>query len=516
MHGNVKRSVLTMRDPAPWQRRYDRLLAMAVVFGVIGQYFFVDKSFGISIPLFVLAFYGLYFYSMKGRFGGFDKWQGQSKTGWLLFVPIIMLSLSYVFFANYLFWWLNIPAIFLLIVIQTMLLTRGGSQPWNRPVFYSELMYQWMIKPLEHIPVPFGMVLEKLRIGKSSPARKGPWGKIALGLLIAAPLLLILVSLLGAADSIFMSWINAIPSLFNHRLAGEIFPRIIAAAILAIYTFCYLWGLMFPRKPKPQPELGPEFGRVAELPSERAAIGADPVIASTVLVCINLVYVLFAVVQFSYLFGAAEGLLPAGTAYAEYARKGFAELVMVAILNIGLLLLGLHYISPGGKGMDALRRMLLTLLMLSSLVMLVSAYSRLSMYEDAYGYTQLRLLVHGFMIMLGVWMAVALARIWYGRFSLAKIYIAIGVASYVLMNYVNLDDRIATNNIARYEESGVMDFSYLDMLSPDAAPALLAFSEKHPELEALENVIKDLKLAARNEERSAWPSWNLSYQRLME
>lgn len=505
-----------MRDPAPWQRRYDRLLAMAVVFGIASQYLFVDKSFGLSIPLFVLAFYGLYFYSMKGRFGGFDKWQGQSKTGWLLFVPITMLSFSYVFFANYLFWWLNIPALFLLMVIQTMLLTRGSSQPWNRPAFYSELLYQWMIKPLEHLPVPFGMAMEKLRIGKSSPARKGPWGKIALGLLIAAPLLLIVVSLLGSADSIFMSWINAIPSLFDHRLAGEGLLRVATALFFAVYTFCYLWGLMFPRKPKPQPDLGSEFGRVAELPSERTAIGADPVIASTVLVCINLVYVLFAAVQFSYLFGAAEGLLPAGTAYAEYARQGFAELVMVAILNIGLLLLGLHYISPGGKGMDALRRILLTLLMLSSLVMLVSAYSRLSLYEDAYGYTQLRLLVHGFMIMLGVWMAVALARIWYGRFSLAKIYIAIGVASYVVMNYVNLDARIADNNIARYEESGKIDFSYLEMLSPDAAPSLLAFSEKHPDLLTLTNVIKELKLEARNEKRSTWPSWNLSYHRLME
>ncbi|MHA7966432.1 DUF4153 domain-containing protein [Paenibacillus sp. CAU 1782] len=505
-----------MRDPAPWQRRYDRLLAMAVVFGIASQYLFVGKSFGLSIPLFVLGFYGLYFYSMKGRFGGFDKWQGQSKTGWLLFVPIAMLSLSYVFFANYLFWWLNIPALFLLIVIQTMLLTRGGSQPWNRPVFYSELLYQWMIKPLEHVPVPFGMVAEKLRIGKSSPARKGPWGKIALGLLIAAPLLLIIVSLLGSADSIFMSWINSIPSLFDSRFAGEGFLRVFTAVFIAIYVFCYLWGLMFPRKPKPQPDFGPEFGRVAELPSEKAAIGADPVIASTVLVCINLVYVLFAAVQFTYLFGAAEGLLPAGTAYAEYARQGFAELVMVAILNIGLLLLGLHYISPGGKGMDALRRILLTLLMLSSLVMLVSAYSRLSLYEDAYGYTQLRLLVHGFMIMLGVWMAVALARIWYGRFSLAKIYIAIAVASYVVMNYANLDARIADNNIARYEESGKIDFSYLEMLSPDAAPSLLAFSEKYPDLLTLSNVVKELKLEARNERRTTWPSWNLSYHRLME
>lgn len=501
-----------MRDPAPWQKRYDMLLISALVMGIVGQYFFVDKPFGISVPIFVLGFYGLYFYAMKGRIGGFDKWRGQSKTGWLLFIPVALLALTYMFFSNAVFRVLNIPALMLLIVAQTMLLTRGGSQPWNRPAFYSELLYQWLIKPLTHLVVPFSLIGDRLRAGKSKSPEKGPWRRIALGLLIAAPIVMIILVLLGSADSIFMSWINAFPNMLAGHLGTGV-QRTIAALLVALYIFCYVWGLMFPDKPKPKPEIGPDFGGIAQPPSERnAPVAVDGVTASTVLVCINAIYVLFAALQFSYLFGAAEGLLPDGIAYAEYARRGFAELVLVALLNIGLLLAGLHYIAPSGKGMDRFRRLLLTLLMLSSLVMLASAYGRLSLYEEAYGYTHLRLLVHGFMLMLGVWMTVALGRIWYGRFSLAKIYIAIGVAAYVTMNYINLDHRIAVNNIERYELSGKLDEWYLRSLSADAAPVLMSFLKEHPQFMEVNEAVKLMKWEAS--ERTSWTSWNLSYQRL--
>lgn len=220
---------------------------------------------------------------------------------------------------------------------------------------------------------------------------------------------------------------------------------------------------------------------------------------------------LFAVIQFSYLFGAADGLLPAGTAYAEYARRGFMELVVVALINIGILLFGLHFIRAGSKGLELARKGMLSLLMGCTLVMLVSAYSRLSLYEQNYGYTELRLLVHGFMIFLGVLMAVAFIRIWYQWFSLAKVYVAIAITSYVIMNFANIEARIAVNNIARYEETGKIDLVYLQSLSADAGPALTLFQEKHPELDELEGIVERYRKEAQ--ERRHWQSWNLSFHR---
>ncbi|MBH5319940.1 DUF4173 domain-containing protein [Paenibacillus sp. GSMTC-2017] len=502
-----------MRDPAPWQKRYGTMWVIALFLGFIGQYLFVDRPAGVSMPLFALGFYALFFYSIKGRIGGFDKWKGQSRMGWLLLIPIALLTLTYAIYANEVFRALNWIALPILIVAQTMLLTRSGSQSWHRVMFYSELLKQWLITPLNHLGVPIGMTAEWMRSGEDVVKPKSNVKKIGFGLILATPLLIVVIALLASADGIFQSWINSIPNGLDGDAIGTAIMRIIVGACIALYTFCYIWGLLF-RKTKPV-----DMGNVqVQLPGQSNDVKntepskLDPITAITVLICVNLVYVVFAVIQFSYLFGAAEGLIPAGTAYAEYARRGFAELVLIALINIGILLGGLHFISTSSVWLGRIRKLLLSLLMGCTIVMLISAYSRLSLYEEAYGYTSLRLLVHGFMIFLGVLMVVSLIRIWYGRFSLAKVYIVLAIVSYVIMNYANLDSRIATNNIDRYERTAVIDIDYLWSLSADAGPELIKFYKDHPELEKLAPIINNLRVEASS--RNHWQSWNLAFQRL--
>lgn len=501
-----------MRNPAPWQRRYNNMWILSILLGVLGQYLFVGRPAGVSVPIFVTLFYVLFFYAMKGRMGGFDRWRGQSRMGWFLFAPIALLSMTFVLFANDLFRFLNPIALFILIVAQTMLLARGGSQPWHRPRFVLEHVKQWLVTPFAHLTAPFHTMADWVNSRRDTSKARSVAGKIGFGLLLAAPLLFVVILLLASADGIFMSWVNKLGSLFSVGSIGDGINRFIFACCLSIYLFCYLWGLLFQKRKVSDTsvaELTPDGDPKLRPGAEREKF--DPISATTVLVCVNIVYVIFAVIQFSYLFGAAEGLLPEGTAYAEYARRGFAELVIVALINIGILLVGLHFIGKGSLLFERIRKTLLSVLMGCTLVMLISAYSRLSLYEEVYGYTELRLLVHGFMIFLGVLMAVAFIRIWYTRFSLAKVYIALAITSYVIMNFANLDARIAVNNIARYEETGKIDMYYLGTLSADAGPALAKLWQKHPELTHLEDIIRGYELEAL--QRKHWQSWNLSFYR---
>jgi len=501
-----------MRDPAPWQRRYNNMWILSVLLGILGQYLFVSRPAGVSVPIFVALFYVLFFYAMKGRMGGFDRWRGQSRMGWFLFAPVALLSMTFVLFANDLFRFLNPLALFILIVAQTMLLARGGSQPWHRPRFILEHVKQWLVTPFAHLTAPFNTMADWVNSRRDTNKARSVAGKVGFGLMLAAPLLFVVILLLASADGIFMSWMNGLGTLFAGDSIDSVVSRIIFTCCLSIYVFCYLWGLLFQKRKTADwsaAELTPD-GEPKQRPGvEREKF--DPISAATVLVCVNIVYVLFAAIQFTYLFGAAEGLLPEGTAYAEYARRGFTELVIVALINIGILLVGLHFIGKGSALFERLRQVMLSVLMGCTIVMLISAYSRLSLYEEIYGYTELRLLVHGFMIFLGVLMAVAFVRIWYTRFSLAKIYIAIAITSYVIMNFVNIDARIAVNNIARFEETGKIDMYYLGSLSADAAPAIAKLYEKYPEYTQLGDILQGYEGEAQR--RKHWQSWNLSYHR---
>lgn len=498
-----------MRDPAPWQKRYERMLVLAVLFGLVSQYLFVGAAAGISVVLFVAGFYGLFFYAIKGRMGGFEKWQGQLSSGWFLFIPVLLLTLSYALFANHLFRVLNVFALFALIIAQTVLLTRSSVQPWYRSKFYSESMFLGIVKPFSYIAVPFSLFNNRLKGRGTGDSTRSKLAKMLLGLVIAAPLLLVVISLLASADEIFLSWLNEIPHVLDLFSFGDGIVRIGAAAAIALYAFCYIWALLFHKATDNANSMpAPAEGSSSK---ENGRIEFDPITAGTLLVSVNLVYVLFVFIQFSYLFGAANGLLPEGAAYAAYARRGFAELIMVALINIGLLMGGLHLIRRTSKLAEWIRKLSLSLLIGCTIVMLISAYSRLALYEEAYGYTQTRLLVHGFMLFLGVLLIIAMLRIWKESFSMAKAYICISIIAYVMMNYANLDARIAAQNMERFERTGAIDVAYLGVLSADAAPALLKLHAKHPKLDGLSEVIEELRSEARA--RNKWQSWNWSEQR---
>ncbi|WP_141504561.1 DUF4153 domain-containing protein [Paenibacillus luteus] len=499
-----------MGDLAPWQKRYEKMVVLALLFGLLSQYLFVGAPAGISVMVFVASFYGLFFYSVQGRLGGFEKWQGQASSSWLLFIPIFLLALTYTLYANILFRFLNFFALFALIVAQTTVMTSSSTKPWYRGVFYIELLFLALVKPFAFIGVPFILLTDRLRNKeKGSGTGRSKVGKILLGLLISAPILIVVISLLASADEIFLSWLSSIPNLLGDFSFGDGFWRFFVGAFIGCYAFCYIWGLIF-KNPKEQVSVSAPDPQASALYA-RGRIEFDPLTAGTFLIAINLVYVLFVAIQFSYLFGAANGLLPEGAAYAEYARRGFAELVMVALINVGLLMCGLHLIRRTSAVAEWVRKLSLTVLISCTIVMLVSAYSRLSLYEEAYGFTQTRLLVHGFMLYLGVLLLIAMLRIWKERFSMGKAYICVSVIAFILMNYVNVDARIAEKNIGRFERTGNIDVGYLGMLSTDAAPQLLKLREKHPEIKGLHEVVELLQQHARNHDK--WQSWNLSMQR---
>ncbi|MBM7563186.1 DUF4153 domain-containing protein [Paenibacillus sacheonensis] len=506
-----------MRNPAPWQRRYENIALLSLLFGIVSQYLFVGNGFNLSVPLFVLAFYGLFFYAVKGRIGGFEQWRGQSRSGWLLGFPVVLLSLTFAIYANALFRGLNVAILPALVAAQTVLLTRSSAKPWFRTGFYADVLYLSLIKPFAYLGVPFGLLADRFMPNGEGDNRSAPskLRRILFGLLLAAPLLGLVIGLLASADRIFNELVWRIPRLLFHWNLFDGFIRIFLCALFACYAFCYLWAILFNRSGDHREEAaaGEWNGlSVSAYSAKRTPFAFDSLTACTLLISFNLVYLLFAAIQFSYLFGASRGLLPSGVVYAEYARQGFAQLIVVALINLILLLCGLHLVKRGERTGERVRKLSLSLLVGCTVIMLISAFTRLSLYEEMYGYTQTRLLVHGFMIFLCFILAASLFRIWNAHFSLAKTYIGLAIAAYLVMNYANLDAMIAERNCARYESSGRIDEAYLMTLSADALPALLKLEAKHKNgVDGLDIVIASIREQSASEH--GWPGWNWSKSR---
>ena len=117
---------------------------------------------------------------------------------------------------------------------------------------------------------------------------------------------------------------------------------------------------------------------------------------------LNALFAAFLAVQVQVLFGGNEHVLDtAGLTYAQYAREGFYQLLVVAFLVLVVVA-----VAGRRRGERTGRRptpveFLLGLLCALTLVVLVSALRRLGLLEDTYGFTLTRLFGHAGTLWVG-------------------------------------------------------------------------------------------------------------------
>jgi hypothetical protein len=194
--------------------------------------------------------------------------------------------------------------------------------------------------------------------------------------------------------------------------------------------------------------------------------------ASTVLGSVNFLFVAFVAVQARYFFGGKANITAQGYTYAEYARRGFYELLAVSCMTMALLV-ALESLTYRKHEEERLFRGLVTLMVTLTFVILIAAFRRLNLYENAYGYTRIRVMSGTFMIWLAVLLGVLLAAIVRHRRVLFWTgCIVTGLGFVLTLNLMNMDGFIAGHNIARFEDSGKLDVGYLLSLSDDAIPTV--------------------------------------------
>jgi hypothetical protein len=230
------------------------------------------------------------------------------------------------------------------------------------------------------------------------------------------------------------------------------------------------------------------------------------------------VIAVFVALQFAYLFG---GRAANGMAYADYARRGFFELVAAACLSsVIVIVLESTVIRRSRPYLAAL----VVLIALTGVV-LASAALRLRLYQDAYGWTELRLYVLAAIVTIGLGLAAMAALVLADRSRWIPHTLAmLGICSLVALNLVAPAAFVASQNVARVIDPSLvppdghagLDTEYLAVLPDDAIPVLV---------EALPNLPSDVAhqltpiLRARHVELAADPSydsafaWNLGRER---
>ncbi len=114
-----------------------------------------------------------------------------------------------------------------------------------------------------------------------------------------------------------------------------------------------------------------------------------------------------------------------------------------------------------------------------TLIIALSAFLRMNLYQREYGYTFLRIMVYFILITEIIMIIPTIIYILKQKIQIYKWYLIIGILMYVVVNFTNVDYIIAKNNVKRYleqtdEKQKEIDFTYLKYnTSTDAIPELV-------------------------------------------
>ena len=321
-----------------------------------------------------------------------------------------------------------------------------------------------------------------------------PWSRfrmIARGTVMALPPLIVVTALLANADPVFERVMQKALFGLEPLLEHAAFVAVIAWLLSGYLRAFLVDDDVIERVRIPRPALAP----------------SEIAVAVTLL---NVLFLVFLAVQVRYLFGGASLVeITQGLSYAEYARRGFFELVAAAAFVVPVLLVADWAAADHQMHDRRLLRATSTLLVLLLAGVLASAAYRMRLYQDAYGLTEQRLYVSVFMIWLtGVlgWLAATVLR---GRRRGFVFAAAVGgLTCIAALHLLNPHALIARVNISRAASGAEIDAGYLRTLSADAVPTLIA---KLPALPEAERCQVGAMLTERwsGERQGGWRTWNL-------
>lgn len=253
--------------------------------------------------------------------------------------------------------------------------------------------------------------------------RVGSWAAVLLGVALSIPALIIVLPLLSSADAGFERLAGDLVNYMEMHLLS-VFLRMIFAVPVSAYLYGLAFGSMNGRNTQRiQTEKLTELeGQIRRLPDEAVC---------TALFILCAVYVLFIGIQGNYLFSAFAGTVPQNFTYAEYARRGFFELCQIGAWNLVLLWCAGTFARTESRKHRGLS-FLTILLSVLTLLLTVTAVSKLGMYICVYGLTVNRILPMVFLVWLMLVFACVILRQKY-VFPMVRICVMAGAVLFCLL-----------------------------------------------------------------------------------
>lgn len=420
---------------------------------------FFGKNVGLSVILFIVPFIYILLNILE------KKKKVKYKRAKILILPIILLASTYFIFNNSLLNKLNLIIIPVLILILIIELLEKDLKLYPK----IERIIEIIFNPISYLDITMKKcqddVISKLNVKEKSNKNSN----FVKAILITIPIVFVVVLLLSTADDvfgeIFINIFRNISLFFSNFNLGGIIGRLIVIVCLFIYFAAFFDNIVS------------RYNDKTEMSENNLNLN-DNTTVKLLLGVLDFVYVIFCFIQIKALFMKVDI-----EDYSYYARKGFFQLMVVSIINFVIILIAKNY----EKSKKSKYVNLMSIIMIAcTFIILLSAAYRMRMYESAYGYTLLRLLVYVALFTESILLIPTIIYVIDKPINLVKSYFTITLVIYVCLNFVNLDNVIMKNNVDRYFVISSIDLPYL---------------RKNTGTDGIEQISRILEVEATNQEQ---------------
>lgn len=426
-----------------------KILIGALFLSLWQSLLFWKQDLGISVLLFTIPIIWITTKLLKGNI--------KNKKALLISIPIIVLSSTYFIFDNLTFYLINIvliPILYLIMVIWAI------SDFQIKSIIYKIILM--IFEPLNYIGDVIRAVLKEFNPKEKDEqiGEKKEKNNIFKAVCFTGTIALIVIGLLCSADNEFAKIFSTIFKDINIFNVSELTGRI----IIIIIAFFYFAGFFMNMLDK-------ENG-LKEFEKDEKTEKKESYTIRMMITVLNLVYLVFCFTQIKVLFTEQN------IKYSEFARKGFFQLMIVSLINIAMILKANNKNLKETEKQEKYKKTMCIVMVIFTLIIIISAFARMTLYQQNYGYTRLRILVDYTLITEIILLIPTIIYILKNKIDLIKTYFVIIITMYCLVNFINIDKIIMKNNFNRYKETGYIDLNYImEMNNSDLIEQLLELKD---------------------------------------
>ena len=475
------------------------IIGISAFLAILQSILFWNRNLGISVFIFVLAcvLYLIYILSKNNKI--------INKKAIIFVIPIILLSSTYFIFNNELFKILNIFVIVALGVTMCVYLSKSKIK-W--PDFLKKIgcVFGGMFESVSDIINTF-KIPENKKENESLKKVK----KIGKSLLITIPIILVVLILLMSADQVFEKIFDKVFLDLSKVLSLEGIVKLLSRLSVILITFLFCGGFLVNLVKD-----NTMFTKEDE--DTKVTVKFENLTINMILTILNIIYLIFGFIQITNLFMNTSN--NPNFDYSSYARQGFFQLMFVSFINFVILIVANINKVEKTKSQKIYNKIMSLLIILFTIIIIISAFYRMNLYQETYGYTYLRIFVD-FVLISEVLISIPIIIYLLGKkIDILKSVIIITSFMFVLLNFMNIDNFIAEKNIDRYfnnPEDSNFDISYLCKLGTDATEQITRLLKADDEyiVKRTERYLYEQKQSLNLDEMN-WQEYNMSKKEAKE